>query len=206
MIEYLDQKLYTEKELLKEVNKEVKGSNLDSKMLSYFRDVKKIVPRPIRIKVKKGRSGSNAFYTEETVKFVKEIATWCYTAGNELNKFVERHQEDIDDILIKVDIFNNKLRNFVEQLKPYAAILNKGTDSKNLPILVQAQKVLIPEYIKFKLKELSQDVQKAIKENKSENEIDGLLDDFVYLYNQRLVYRMKEKVAEEVSNRVEKNT
>ena len=101
------QTLYGESELIKRVNKAARKSVLNRSMLAYLRDIRKLLPKPIRIKVKNGRGGAHSFYLEETVRELERMMTEYVGEGKTLKDMEPRYAERIQQLKNKTEEFRN---------------------------------------------------------------------------------------------------
>ena len=101
--------LYGESELIKRVNKAARKGVLNRSMLAYLRDIRKLVPKPIRIKVKEGRGGAHSFYLEETVKELERMMSEYVKEGNTLTDMKPRYDEKIQQLKDETEEFRKTI-------------------------------------------------------------------------------------------------
>lgn len=187
-MDVLGQKLYSEQELLREVNKEIKGSNpITGKMFIYYRDVRGMIPKPIRIRATKKPSGARSFYTQQALDSTKLIAKENKIYGKLLKDIVKEYGSFLEENKIKSDMVKHKCDLYfqakngtvymVEIKAPPIHTDSNEMNNLNAAIVGRAESLI-----------------EAIKSKKSEEQIDDLLDDLQTVCQKRTKQRVVRQV------------
>ncbi|MEI6049560.1 MAG: hypothetical protein WCS03_11725 [Bacteroidota bacterium] len=192
----LGKTLYSEEEVIGEINNRLKQKALEPRLFSYLKDVRDIIPKPIRIKTKQGRSGAHSYYTEDTLEYLNEIMREYRHAGKSLKEIQGKFSTTIEEHIIKADIFRYKCEVYLKFKKAMEGPTRELSQAFG-NVSVDIARTPIPEYLNEGLKATLTKLLKAMESNKSEEALDSLFEMFIFTYNQRLKYRMKDKVLAE---------
>jgi len=188
-MQILGQKLYSEQELIREINREVKAPiSLNRKMLIYYRDVMGMVPKPIRLRATKKPSGANSFYTKQALDSVKMIVTENKISGKPLKDIVKEHGETLENNKIKSDIMRQKCDFYIQAKNGISYVIEVKTTAKEKP-----ENGITP--LDWAILTRAAGLIEAIKTKRSETEIDDLLDDLQTFYQMRTKQRIAQQVG-----------
>lgn len=169
--------LYTQEEVLKEVNRELGRDPLSKEMFAYLRDIRKILPKPIRLKIKPGRGGAHSYYTEDTIRTLKEIMRHNKKMGQTITEIsatmqpvIERMMRNAEMMRPVIDQCYRSMKNFADGLAAQAAPVIKALESA--------------DWGKIGRKAISEEIaliQKAIDTNASDAELESRLNELFSL-------------------------
>jgi hypothetical protein len=190
-MQILGQKLYSEQELIREVNKEVKTTNaLNGKMLVYYRDVMGMVPKPIRIRATEKPSGAHSFYTQYALDSTKLIAKENKLFRKNLKDIMKEHGSMLEENKIKSDILRQKFDFYIQTKHGISyAIEVKSTSKEKEPEGITT--------LDWAIVTRAAGLIDAIKEKRPEEEVDKLLDDLQTFYQKRTRQRVAQQIEKE---------
>jgi len=199
-IKLLDKNLYNQDQVIEDINRNLGPDTLDSRMFSYLKDVIGIIPKPIRIKTKGGRSGANAYYTEETLSFLTGIMREYAEPQRTLKDIQKDFDPAIERHIIESDIFRYKCEVYLKFKKAIESSTKELTQAFG-NVSLEFKKTPVPDYLNKGMKDTLNQALKALENNSSEDELGSLFEKLLFAYYQRLKHRMKEKVLEEKERR-----
>ncbi|MCX5679257.1 MAG: hypothetical protein NTZ95_01075 [Candidatus Omnitrophica bacterium] len=199
-MELLGKTLYTQDEVIKQINNRLGAKTLEPRMFSYLKDVRDIIPKPIRIKTKEGRSGANSYYTEETLEYLTGIMREYSDSAKTLKDIQENISTEIERHIIESDIFRYKCEVYLKFKKAIESSTKELSQAFG-NVSLEFKKTSVPEFLNKGLKDTLKQALKAIEAGAGDDKLDSLFERLLFVYNQRLKHRMKEKVLEERERR-----
>jgi len=196
----LGKPLHTRNELISEINHRLGIGTLDLRMFSYYKDVRDMIPKPIRIKTKGGQSGANSYYTDDTLEYVNELMREYSSGTKTLKEIQEEWGPKIEEHIIKSDIFRYKCEVYLKYKKAIESSTKELVQSFG-NVSLEFKKTPMPGYLNKGMEDTLNQALKALGKNTSEDKLDSLFEKLLFVYYQRLKYRMKEKVLEEKEGR-----
>ena len=199
-IKLLGKNLYTQDQVIEDINRNLGPDTIDSRMVSYLKDVIGIIPKPIRIKTKGGRSGANAYYTEETLSFLTGIMRDYAEPQRTLKDIQKDFDTKIEEHIIKSDIFRYKCDVYLKFKKAIESSTKELAQAFG-NVSLEFKKTPVPEYLNKGMKDTLNQALRALENNTGEDDLDSLFEMLLFAYYQRLKHRMKGKVLEEKERR-----
>jgi len=196
----LGKSLHTRDELISEINHRLGIGTLNTRTFSYYKDVRDMIPKPIRIKTKGGQAGANSYYTEDTLEYVNELMREYSGGAKTLKEIQEEWDPKIEEHIIKSDIFRYKCEVYLKYKKAIESSTKELAQSFG-NISLEFKKMPMPDYLNKGMEDTLNQALKALEKNTSEDKLDSLFEKLLFVYYQRLKYRMKEKVLEEREGR-----
>ena len=201
-IKLLGKNLYTQEQVIQDINNSLGPGTLDSRMFSYLKDVIGIIPKPIRIKTKDGRSGANSYYTEETLSSLTGIMREYAEPGRTIKDIQKDLDTEIEAHIIKSDIFRYKCEVYLKYKKAVESSTKELAQAFG-HIPMEFKKTPVPDYLNKGMEDTLNDALKALENNSSEDELDHLFEKLLFAYYQRLKHRMKEYLQKCILQKVE---
>lgn len=195
-MELFGKPLHTKNEFIGEINNRLGIGTLDSRMLSYLKDVRDMIPTPIRIKIKEGRSGANSYYTQDTLEYVNELMREYSSGAKTLKEIQEEWGYKIEEHIIKSDIFRYKCEVYLKYKKAVEGSTKELAKTFG-NISLEFKKTPVPDYLNKGMRDTLRKALKVLEKTTNEDKLDSLFEKLLFAYYQRLQYRMKQKVLEE---------
>lgn len=187
------EKLYTEKELIQFINDEFGENALNRPMLAYMRDIRHLIPKPIRTHLSPNRhGGAYSHYTEDTLNLLKLIFTEKIKAGKNLKEIEVEHHDVIEQAVFNTEAYKenikkseddiaNTMKRAYESVKPFFEAMNKLKDN-------------VPSIIKNAYIDQLEKTLKAFKDN-NDKEIDEALNSLSVMTQHLQKWRLKRRIA-----------
>ena len=116
---------FTEKELIAKINGEFGANALNRSMLAYMRDIRKLIPKPIRLHTGQGRGGAYSYYMEETFNLLKLIFKEKIHNGKNLKEIKAEFQNDIDLAYYRRAEYEKEMNHSMEEFQKSMEKFNK---------------------------------------------------------------------------------
>jgi hypothetical protein len=107
-----NEEFLTRDELIKAINDEFGSKVINDSMLKYMRDVRGLLPKPIRIKSGKGKGGANSYYTKSAYEILLSIMEEKIENKKTLKDIEVELRKDIDLAVAENVGVNESLRKF----------------------------------------------------------------------------------------------
>lgn len=197
-LKILDQQLLKEDELIAEVNRKVKSDRpkLKRKMFVYLRDVLGLIPKAIRVRTTKNGGGA-AYYTPEALEAAVYVMTENWKNKKTLKQIKEQNQVLFKEAHIKSETFRQKYENY-NHMKKMCDIVIMPHDGSSVAEVVEVKIVPASSNLDDVSNQLRTYLQTATKmlasKNRDEKQLDAVLDQISFKYQDRLRCRMNENL------------
>lgn len=188
---------YTEKELIAKINDQFGANTLNRSMLAYMRDIRKLIPKPLRIHLGKKRGGAYSFYREETLELLKLIFKEKIHNEKNLKEIQSEFQYEIDHAFHSTESYREQInaasRNLEVILEQFAKKMSPALESFR-KFQLNAPAILRKAFID----QLRETI--VALEGQDEEKIDQAIEDLQAVTNVVKKHRLKIKRGQIVAN------
>lgn len=193
--------LYTEKDLIRLINDEFGKNVLNRPMLAYMRDIRKLIPKPIRIHMRKRRGGAFSYYREDTLQLLRLIFKEKIHQGKNLKQIQIDLKDVIDQAVFNADLYREQIQASQQKLGQTMEQILQTMMAPSLEILKNF-KVDTPNMMENIYIDQLEDTLKALR-GKDDKEIDEALNSLTVMTRQIQKWRFKQKIAKEKEGKQE---
>ena len=196
--------LYTQDELLRRVEEEVKSpkGKIGKSMFAYLRDIWGLIPKPIKIHGRNERGGAKSYYTEHAAQSTILVLKQNQIEGLTLKDIKLKFGDELEENKIRSNIVKEKIDISTQlgDLLVACQLMDEAqyTQSPKEKLNTLKPKSSVPAVMTKDLKRKVKDIMAALDSEKSDEDLDAKLEDLMVLYNKRLRYRVKGSTGKEV--------